>query len=225
MSGSMPRTALLAGATGLVGGECLRRLLEHPAWSNVLVLTRRNVAGHAPSGKLRQIVTDFSRLESAAAQVTAEHVFCALGTTMRKAGSRAAFREVDFEYPLRLARLALGGGARHFSLVSAAGANRRSPVFYSRVKGELEEALIAMGWPSLAIFRPSLIEGERTESRPLEHVSGCLLKFAPPAWRPVPASAIAAAMIAVALERPPGITIVESRRIAQLARGSSSGAP
>jgi uncharacterized protein YbjT (DUF2867 family) len=214
------RAALLVGATGLVGGECLRRLLEHPAWTSVVVLTRRDVAVRNPSPKLRQIVTDFSGLESAAAQLAAEHVFCALGTTMRKAGSRAAFREVDLEYPLRLARLALAGGARHFSLVSAVGADRRSTFYYSRIKGELEEELSGMGWPSLAIFRPSLIEGVRGEPRPLERVSGRLLRLAPPAWRPVAAAEISAAMIAVALESPPGVTVVESARIPVIAHST-----
>jgi uncharacterized protein YbjT (DUF2867 family) len=133
---------------------------------------------------------------------------------MRKAGSRAAFREVDFEYPLRLARLARANGARHFSLVSAVGADRRSAFYYSRVKGELEEALIAMDWPSLAIFRPSVIEGKRSEVRPLERLSGSLLRLAPVAWRPVAAGDIAGAMIAVALASPPVVTIVESRDIA-----------
>lgn len=144
---------------------------------------------------------------------------------MRKAGSRAAFREVDLEYPLRLAQLTRAGGARHFSLVSAVGADRHSPFHYSRVKGELEDELIRMGWPSLAIFRPSVIEGERGESRPLERLSGRLLRLAPPAWRPVTAADIASAMVTVALESPPGIVIVESRSIPERARGASSGAP
>lgn len=206
-------TALVAGATGLVGGECLQRLLAHHAWTTVLVLTRRDIAGKRTSPKLRQVLTDFAALEDRRDQLVADHVFCALGTTMRKAGSRAAFRQVDLEYPLRLARLARGNGARHFSLVSAVGADRRSTFYYSRVKGELEEGLIGMDWPSLAIFRPSLIEGERSESRPLERLSGRLLRIAPPAWRPVAAGDIAAAMIAVALESPPGVTVVESRDI------------
>jgi uncharacterized protein YbjT (DUF2867 family) len=206
-------TALVAGATGLVGGECLQRLLAHHAWTTVLVLTRRDIAGKRTSPKLRQVLTDFAALEDRRDQLVADHVFCALGTTMRKAGSRAAFRQVDLEYPLRLARLARGNGARHFSLVSAVGADRRSTFYYSRVKGELEEGLIGMDWPSLAIFRPSLIEGERSESRPLERLSGRLLRIAPPAWRPVAAGDIAAAMISVALESPPGVTVVESRDI------------
>ena len=218
------RTALIAGATGLVGGECLRRLLAHPAWTTVVVLTRRNVGAEWASPKLRQVLTDFASLERHRGQLVADHVFCALGTTMRKAGSRAAFREVDLEYPLRLAQLARANGARHFSLVSAVGADRRSAFHYSRVKGELEEALMEMGWPSLAIFRPSVIEGKRSEVRPLERLSGSLLRLAPLAWRPVAAANIASAMVSVALESPPGITIVESHSIPDRARGAATGA-
>jgi uncharacterized protein YbjT (DUF2867 family) len=166
-------------------------------------------------------VTDFAELESRRRELTGTHVFCALGTTMHKAGSRAAFRTVDLEYPLKLAELSLANGARHLSLVSAVGADPRSSFYYTRIKGELEQALVGMGWPSLAIFRPSLIEGYRAESRPLERVSGRLLRLAPAAWRPVAASDIAAAMLAVALGSPPGVTIVESREIP--ARGRSAG--
>ena len=170
------------------------------------------------STKLRQVLTDFAALDRVRDQLVADHIFCLLGTTMRKAGSRAAFRTVDLEYPLRLAELTRAGGAKHFSLVSAMGADRHSAFYYSRVKGELEEQLTAMDWPSLAIFRPSVIEGQRDDSRPLERLSGRLLQLAPPAWRPVPATDIAAAMIAVALASPPGVTIVESRDIAGRAR-------
>jgi uncharacterized protein YbjT (DUF2867 family) len=215
--------ALIAGATGLVGGECLHRLLANPAWAGVVVLTRREVAGQGASSRLRQVVTDFAQLDAHRHELVAEHVFCALGTTMRKAGSRAAFRTVDLEYPLKLAQLTRAAGARHFSLVSALGADRRSAFYYSRIKGELEEELRRMDWPSLAIFRPSVIEGARTESRPLERLSARLLTLAPPAWRPVAAADIAAAMIAVALASPPGATIVESRDIPGVARRLATG--
>lgn len=150
----------------------------------------------------------------------ADHVFCALGTTIRKAGSQAKFREVDRDYPLRLAEVARAQGAKHFSIVSALGASRSSPFFYSRVKGEVEEGLRAMGWPSFAIFRPSVIAGERGESRPLERLSVHLLGLAPATWRPVAASDIAAAMVAVAMESPPGETVVESRDIPARARAA-----
>jgi uncharacterized protein YbjT (DUF2867 family) len=211
-------TALVAGASGLVGGECLKRLVASAAYDRVVVLTRRDLGAHMKHAKIRQVVVEFERLADVREQLHVDHVFCALGTTIRKAGSQAKFREVDCEYPLRLARLARKEGARHFSIVSALGASRSSPFFYSRVKGEVEDGLRAMGWPSLAIFRPSVIAGERGESRPLEKLSSRLLGFAPATWRPVEASDIAAAMVAVAQASPQGVTVVESRDIPARAR-------
>lgn len=210
-------SALVAGATGLAGAEILARLLEDVHYESVTVLTRRPLVVTATSGKLRSLVTDFER-QDWPIEPGVHHIYCALGTTMSKAGSREAFRRVDHDYPLRLARLSRAAGATHFSVVSAVGADRHSKFFYSRVKGEIEDALLAMDWPSLAIFRPSLIEGSRAESRPLERLSGHLLRFAPAAWRPVAAADIAAAMVATALESPAGVTIVESRDIPGRAR-------
>jgi uncharacterized protein YbjT (DUF2867 family) len=211
-------TALLAGASGLVGGECLKRLVESPEYGRVIVVTRRDLGEPARHPKVIQRVIDFDRLGGERDELRAHHVFCALGTTIRKAGSKARFRRVDYEYPLRLAQIARMNDAHHFSIVSALGASRSSPFFYSRVKGEVEEGLRAMRWPSLAIFRPSVIAGERGESRPLERVSEHLLRLAPATWRPVAASDIAAAMVSVAIESPPDVTIVESRDIAARAR-------
>jgi len=210
-------TAILAGATGLVGGECLERLLASKRYSRVIVVTRRELADAARRDKLRQLIVDFDRLGEVSTRLRGDHVFCALGTTIRKAGSQARFRAVDLEYPLRLAQLALEQGARHFSVVSALGASRTSPFFYSRVKGEMEQGLRQMGWPSLAILRPSVIAGERAESRPLERVGEQLLRLAPATWRPVAAGDIAAAMVATALREPPGVTVIESRDIARAA--------
>ena len=210
-------TALLAGASGLVGGECLRRLLDETAYATVVLVTRRDLGVVAQHRKLRQVVCDFARLEAVGDALRVDHVFCALGTTIRKAGSQAKFREVDFEYPSRLATLTRGRGATHFSLVSALGADRRSPFFYSRVKGELEEAVRAMGWPSLCIVRPSVIAGDRTESRPFERLAEHALRLAPRTWRPVPARQIAAAMVTTALRAPAGTTVIESRDIPNVA--------
>jgi uncharacterized protein YbjT (DUF2867 family) len=212
-------TAILAGATGLVGGECLQGLLASRRYERVIVVTRRELDHPARSGKLEQVVVDFGQLGKVRDRLRGDHVFCALGTTIRKAGSQARFREVDYEYPIRLARFTLGNGAQHFSVVSALGASRSSPFFYSRVKGELEQGLRRMGWPSLAIVRPSLIAGERTEARPLERASVQLMRFAPATWRPVAASDIAGAMIATALRAPPGVTVIESRDIPGAAAG------
>jgi uncharacterized protein YbjT (DUF2867 family) len=209
-------TAIVAGATGLVGGECLGRLLAEPRYSRVIAVARREPAG-AKHRKLQVVVTDFDDIDAVADRLRGDHVFCALGTTIRKAGSQARFRVVDHDYPLRLAEITRGGGARHFSIVSALGASRSSPFFYSRVKGEVEAALRAMDWPSLAILRPSVIAGERSESRPLERISEHLLRLAPATWRPVGAREIAAAMVGLALRSPPGVTVVESRDIPTVA--------
>lgn len=211
------RTALIAGASGLVGGECLRRLLESDAYAKVIVVTRRSTGAAAKHAKLREIVVEFAQLDSVGAELRADHVFCALGTTIRKAGSQERFRQVDFEYPRRLAQLALANGARHYSLVSALGASSKSGVFYSRVKGELEDALRGMGWPSLVLLRPSVIAGDRKESRPLERLGELMLRFGPAAYRPVAAERIAAAMVATALREPAGVTILESRQIPRAA--------
>ena len=215
-------TALLAGATGLVGGECLTRLLASKRYARVVVVTRRPLASGGRHRKLETVITDFDRLDEVAGQLAGDHVFCALGTTIRKAGSQARFRVVDHDYPLRLAAITREQGARHFSLVSALGASRSSSFFYSRVKGELEDDLRRMDWPSLAMFRPSVIAGERGESRPLERLGERLLRVAPATWRPVEAGDIAAAMISTALDEPAGVTIVESRDIAAAAAGFSA---
>jgi uncharacterized protein YbjT (DUF2867 family) len=212
-----PHTALIAGASGLVGGECLRRLLASAAYSTVTIVTRRSLGDAARHPKVREIVVDFARLENIQAELRADHVFCTLGTTIRKAGSQAKFRQVDYEYPRHLAQLTRANGARHFSLVSALGASSNSGVFYSRVKGELEDALRAMGWPSLCLLRPSVIAGERQESRPLERVGEWLLRFGPSTYRPVAAGSIAAAMIATAQHQAAGVTILESREIPRAA--------
>jgi uncharacterized protein YbjT (DUF2867 family) len=209
--------AILAGATGLVGGECLRQLLESPRYERVIVVTRRTLDPAPRHDKLRVVVVEFDRLGDVRSRLRGDHVFCALGTTIRKAGSQRRFREVDYEYPLRLAQLTLKDGARHFSVVSALGASPSSPFFYSRVKGEMEAGLRQQGWPSLAILRPSLIAGARAESRPLERVSEHMLRFAPATWRPVAARDIAAAMIATALREPAGVEVIESRDIAAVA--------
>jgi uncharacterized protein YbjT (DUF2867 family) len=215
-------TALIAGATGLVGGECLKRLVASDRYSRVVVIARRAPGAAPRNPKVQQLVTEFAALGDLRKQLAADHVFCALGTTMKKAGSRKKFREVDFEYPLHLAQLTRRSGASHFSVVSALGADAKSPFFYSRVKGEVEQALREMGWPSLAIFRPSVIAGDRAESRPFEKLGEQMLRFAPAQWRPVAAADIAAAMVATALRAPPGVTIVESREIASTGRESFS---
>jgi uncharacterized protein YbjT (DUF2867 family) len=167
--------AVLAGASGLVGGHLLRLLLAEPAYREVTALVRRPVSAAHP--KLVQRVVDFSQLtkENVAG---ADKVFSALGTTSAKAGSQEQQRLVDYEYPLELGRVCLAAGARQYLLVSAADASATSRVFYSRLKGELERDLTKLGYPALTIARPSLILGERTEKRALERLSQAVMPWA-----------------------------------------------
>jgi uncharacterized protein YbjT (DUF2867 family) len=218
---STGRSVLLCGATGLVGGECLRLLESDPAVERIVVLTRRPLAstpGEAGNtGKVEQRVIDFDRLADEASAMDVEQVFCALGTTMRRAGSKERFRKVDLEYPLQIARLARERGARHFLLVSAKGASSGSRIFYSRVKGELEDAVTGLEYPAVTIVRPSLLLGEREEFRLGERVAGWLSFLAPPGLRPVPAVDVAAALMQAAREDHDGRRVIESKEISTLA--------
>lgn len=195
----MPRPAVIAGSSGLVGGYCLEALLEHPEFNPVWSLVRQpQQITHA---RLRQVKTDFdrlpdfSRLENAA-------VFCALGTTIRKAGSQEAFRRVDYEYPLRLAEAMKKAGATSYSLVSSIGADADSSTFYLRVKGELQRELRKIGFRCLHFFEPSFLMGGRTESRPGEKLgiaiaraTQFLMVGALRRYRPVEARHVGRAMV------------------------------
>ena len=204
---------LVVGATGLVGRECVRQALDDPAVARVVVLARRPLESAPPSAKLEAHVVDFERLDDRAPLFAVDAIICALGTTIRQAGSQARFRRVDFDYPLAVARLGLEQGARHFLLVSSLGASSRSRVFYSRVKGELEDAVLALPYRAVTIVRPSLLLGARAESRLGEEIAKRLAPLVPGRYKPVPAAAVAAALVRAAREDRPGHRIVESPEI------------
>ncbi len=210
------RIALVAGVTGLVGNECLRLLSNDAPVAEVRALVRHPLAPETLGPRTREYITDFDELHNHQDWFQVHWVFCALGTTMRKAGSREAFRRVDYEYPLAIARLALSRGANHFLLVSAIGANPRSPFFYNRIKGELEEAVGALGYRSLTIARPSLLLGERQEWRFGEEVAKRLGWILPSRWRPVHASQVAAALVQSAHASLPGVQILENEALRSL---------
>lgn len=167
-------TALLAGATGLVGTELLDILLASPRHTKVVAVTRRYL--DLTHDKLENHVVDFDHLETTlrAGVKEADEAYCALGTTIRKAGSKKAFRQVDFDYEVAFAQAALNAGVTRFALVSAVGADPESSVFYSRVKGETEEAIRALGFPSCHVFRPGILLGKRDETRPAEQLAAGL---------------------------------------------------
>lgn len=207
-----PRTALMAGATGLVGSALLSLLLESSRYAEVHALVRRPLGHTHP--KLHGHQVDFNQLDKYASFPQVTDVFCCLGTTIKTAGSQAAFRAVDFDYVVNTARRALAGGASRFLVVSAMGASANSRVFYSRVKGEMEEAVSALGFESVVIVRPSFLAGERTESRPGERIALALLKplapLVPKKYRAIDAAAVARALFHHALYAEPGTRIVES---------------
>ena len=218
------RTALLLGATGLVGGHCLDLLLSDPAYSKVLTLGRRPLSHEHQ--KLEHKVVDFEHLPDFAAVMSAQEVFCCLGTTIKKAGSKENFRRVDFTYQYEVARIASHNGAEQLLLVSALGADARSSIFYNRVKGELEDAVSKLAFDGVNIFRPSLLLGERTEFRLGEHVAELPMRYVSflmvgplRKYRPVHARAVAAAMLKVAKEHLTGVNIFESDRIRAMGEG------
>ena len=203
--------AIVAGATGLVGQALVRQLAAESTWREVRALVRRAPPPELAGPTVVSVQVDYARLEPPPLWAAADHVFCALGTTMRQAGSAAAFRRVDFEYPVALARAAQAQGTRHFLLVTALGAAPASRVFYNRVKGEVEAAIAALGFRSVTIARPSLLLGQRTEPRLAEQLGKVLGVLAPPRWRPVPVARVARALVDAAKRDLPGIHILENR--------------
>lgn len=170
----MSKKAIIAGATGLVGSKLLELLLEDEAYVEVMVISRKPVSHNHP--KFRNIVVDFDNLDETKNDLIADDVFCCLGTTMKKAGSKEAFRKVDFQYPLELAKLTKANGAKKYLLISALGADENSSVFYNKVKGEVERAISELEFESFHIFRPALLIGPREEQRTGEDIFKAIFK-------------------------------------------------
>ena len=212
-------TALLAGATGLVGRE-LARHWTGPGPLHLLV--RRTTTDSAATMPLLRVhVVDFAALPP---MPQADRAFCCLGTTIKTAGSQDAFRAVDHTAVLAFARAAQRAGVRHFAVVSALGASARSRSFYGRVKGEMEAELSTLGFASLVIARPSLLAGDRTTlGQPVRlgerlalTLSAPLASFVPKAWRPIDAAVVARALLR-ALDKPaPGLRVLESAQLQEL---------
>ncbi|MEG2878732.1 MAG: NAD-dependent dehydratase [Comamonas sp.] len=206
---------LLAGATGLVGSHLLRLALADARITQVIAPVRRALSTTHP--KLLAPVVDYDALPEDAPWWQADAVVCALGTTMKAAGSQAAFRKVDHDYPLAVARCARAHGTPTYVLNSASGANAQSRFFYNRVKGELELALAGVGFTSLTSARPGLIGGERRESRPAERAALLALTalgpLLPRRWRICPAQTIARAMLDAALQARAGVHVLPAETL------------
>jgi uncharacterized protein YbjT (DUF2867 family) len=212
-----PRRALLAGASGLIGRALLAQLLADDRYGHVDVVARRPLAGEETRHpKLTVMSGDMAAL--VAGGPVADDAYIALGTTIAVAGSEAAFRAVDFDLVVAIARAARAAGTRRLGVVSALGADPASRVFYNRVKGEMEAALRVLGFDTLAIARPSLLVGDRAAlGQPVRRVEvwaarllGPVMRIIPAGVRPIEASAVAAALRAALGAREAGVRILTS---------------
>ena len=205
---------LLVGATGLVGQSVVEQALADDRVEKLITLTRKPLS---PRPRLENHVVDFDALPADASWWQVDGGICTLGTTMRQAGSHDAFRKVDVDYPLTVARLLHEHGTRAFAFNSSIGANPKARAFYLRVKGEVEKRLIAGGFPSLTLVRPSGILGPRQPHRAWEartlKVFHSLRPVLPKHYRVVPAHKIAKALIDAAISAPPGVHVIESEKL------------
>ena len=216
----MKKTALLAGATGLVGSALLPLLLASERYASVIVVGRRPVSLTHP--KLTQVVIDLRQLEAERARLMADDVYCCLGTTRKQAGSRAAFYQVDFSYVVQLATLTAANFATQFLVVSSLGADVDSYFYYSRVKGEMEAAVRQVPFRAIHIFRPSLLLGDRPTPRLGERLSAAVLALLRPLlrgslakYRPVAATTVAQAMLRAAEDDGGGVRVHSSETLAR----------
>jgi nucleoside-diphosphate-sugar epimerase len=209
------KKALVLGGTGLVGKELIELLLQDNHYS-ITALVRKALP--IQNERLTQVIINYDNPKNEV--VIAEEVFCCLGTTIKVAGSQKAFYKVDFEYPYDLAKRAYLNGAKKFALVSSLGANKKSSLFYSKTKGEIEEAITKIGYESLFILRPALLLGNRLTPRPGERIAQLFftkLSFLiPKKYKAIQARQVAKAMITCMNIKKVGVHILESHKIAEL---------
>lgn len=221
--GEQRKQALIVGATGLVGRKLLTRLLKEETYEQVHAIVRRPLGINHP--RLQEYVCDFERLEEITEAYAVDDVFCCLGTTIKKARTREAMYRIDVTYPLTVAKLAKERGARHFIHISSAGADAKSKIWYSKMKGELEQQLKLISYEALSILRPSLLLGEREEHRFMEKVSSDVvrglfktIRKPVPAQLGIEAGAVAQAMLSIAAGNQGGTIVYAPKAIEALGR-------
>lgn len=211
----MGKTAIVAGTSGLVGGQLLHLLLHEGQYEKVISVGRRKLELEHP--KLVQLVYELNQLPTLGDQLKGDDVFCCLGTTMRKARSKEAFLAVDVEAPIALAQATHQQGASFFGLVSALGANEKSAIFYNQAKGQAERGTQSVGFKSTYIFRPSLLIGPRQEQRAGEDAAKFFYRWLnfiiPQKFKGIESMKVARAMVAAAASLHAGVQIMESVEI------------
>ncbi|MGK9066682.1 Rossmann-fold NAD(P)-binding domain-containing protein [Stutzerimonas chloritidismutans] len=209
-----PQRILLAGATGLTGEHLLDRLLNEPTVDCVLAPTRKPLAEHP------RLQNPIGPLQSQLGQLEGQFdtAFCCLGSTLKEAGSEEAFKAIDHDLVIAFARRARELGARHLLVISSLGANPDSPIFYLKVKGEMEASLRAQGWPQLTLARPAQLLGPRMEVRPMERLTAPLSYLLPGKYRGISACTLARSLWRLALEEGEGTRVVESDELRRLGK-------
>lgn len=213
--------AIIAGATGLIGSSLLRMLLDHPDYTKVTAIVRKEIPlQHA---KLHQLVVDFDHLDNHEDHIRGDVVFCALGTTKSKTPDQEQYRKIDYQYPLDLAFIAQQNGVSQYHLVSSLGANAQSSIFYSKLKGEVERDLKTIPFNAIHIYRPSLLIGDRKEHRTGESFMIGLMKLFNPIligglrkYRSIKIEKVASAMLKQSLKSLKGILTYDSDEIERL---------
>ncbi len=221
MTSPSPKTALVVGATGLIGRQLVNQLLQSDHYSTIRILVRKPIKNQHL--KLVEVDYDFSQPDTQLVQ--GDDVFCCLGTTMKKAGSKEAFTQVDHDYPLQIARAAKQNGASQYLIVTAMGADSGSAFFYNRVKGNVEDDLKKVGFGALHIFQPSLLLGDREEKRLGEKIGETVMRIFKPImlgplkkYRAIDAAKVAQAMLIAAQDPlhnqvPQGVYVHDSEQM------------
>ena len=202
------------GSTGLIGRHFLERIGPDD-YAAVTAITRRPIKELEGHSHIMQAIHDFSDLELMRKDLQVDTLICSLGTTIKTAGSQEVFFQVDHDLPLAIARVALEAGCQRMILISSVGANANSSVFYSRVKGQLENDLATLGFKHLFVLRPSMLLGEREEHRPAEHIAKILMPplsfLVPWKYKPIHATRVAAAIHRAILSEEEGVQIWEGQ--------------
>ncbi len=211
----MGKSALVAGGTGLVGRHLVDLLVDANEYDEIKVLVRKGSTQQFKGASVLEV--DYDALSDYKSLMTADVVFCCLGTTMKKAGSKEQFQKVDFTYPYELANISKENGCRQFNIITALGANSKSMFYYNKIKGDVESALSKLEFQNLNIFRPSLLLGQREEQRIGDKIGAVVAKIINPLllgglkkYRPIQAKIVARAMMNVVTENRTGLHIIPS---------------